>query len=347
MYKDDCAHKVPLPAYHSAEAAMTQSAILGIDIAKATFSVALLQDEQVQAGQFTNDPAGFKLLTHWLHKRQPHSVWACQEATGRYGDELAAYLHAQGHTVSVVNPMVIKAYAQSQLRRNKSDKLDALLIARYCQSERPLVWAPPAPEIRDLRELLHQYDNLQAARQQAHNRIGAGLKSPVVRAQLQAQLQFLDQQIEQLLQAITDHIDAHPALQRRQELLESIPGFGRLTAAKIQSVDIERFDSARTLAAFTGVTPMNRDSGTSVHRRPKFCKIGDADLRRALYMPAVVAIRCNPLAKALYDRLCAKGKSKMAALGAVMHKLLRLAYGVLKSGQPFDENFAKKLSSLA
>ncbi len=347
MNKDDCANKVPLPAYNSAEAAMTQRAILGIDVAKDTFNVALLQDEQVQSGQFTNDTAGFKLLTNWLHKRKQQTVWACQEATGRYGDELAEYLHAQGHTVSVVNPMAIKAYAKSKLMRNKSDKLDAVLIARYCQSERPLVWSPPAPEIRDLRELVHQYDNLQAARQQAHNRLGAGLKSPVVRKQLQAQLKFLDQQIEQLLQAIKDHIDAHPDLKRRQDLLESIPGFGLLTAAKIQSADIQRFDNARALSAFTGVTPMNRDSGTSVHRRPKFCKIGDADLRRDLYMPAVVAIRCNPLAKALYERLCAKGKSKMAALGAVMHKLLRLAYGVLKSGKPFDENFAKKLSPLS
>ncbi|MEP7199263.1 MAG: transposase, partial [Chloroflexota bacterium] len=87
--------------------------------------------------------------------------------------------------------------------------------------------------------------------------------------------------------------------------------------------------------------------GTALHRRPKFCKIGDADLCRAWYMPAVVASRCNPLAKALYERLCANGKSKRAALGAVMRKLLRLAYGVLKSGKPFDPNFAQKLSPTA
>src|SRR5712692_6242335 len=118
---------------------MMQQAILGIDIAKDTFDVARLQDERVQSAQFTNNALGFKPLAHWLHRRQPQTVWACPEATRRYGDELAAYLHAQGHTVSVVNPMVIKAYAQSQLRRNQSDKLDAALIARYGQSERPLV----------------------------------------------------------------------------------------------------------------------------------------------------------------------------------------------------------------
>jgi len=326
---------------------MTQKPILGIDIAKDSFHVALLRDEQLQSAQFTNDPAGCKRLTSWLSKRKLTAVWACMEATGRYGEELAEYLHVQGHTVSVVNPMAIKAYAQSKLLRNKSDKLDAALIARYCQSEQPRVWSPPAPEIRDLRELVHQYDNLQAARQQVRNRLGAGLKAPFVRAQLQAQLSFLDQQLSDVKKAMQDHINANPNLKQRQELLTSIPAFGALTAAKIQAVDIERFDDARALSAFAGITPMNRDSGSSLHRRPKFSKLGDASLRRALYMPAIVAIRHNTLARNLYERLLAKGKCKMVAIGAIMHKLLRLAYGVLKSGLPFDTNFAKNLSPTA
>src|SRR5262249_20693701 len=110
--------------------------------------------------------------------------------------------------------------------------------------------------------------------------------------------------------------------------------------AKLLAVDVRRFESARAFAAYAGLTPLNHTSGTSVRKRARFSKLGDADLRRAIYMPAIVVMQHNPFAKALYTRLLAKGKSKLAALGAVMHKLLRLAYGVVKSGQPFDANFA-------
>jgi transposase len=322
---------------------MSEQAILGIDIAKATFDVTLLQGaQQRQAGQFSNDSAGFKHLSSWLHKRKLKHVWACMEATGHYGDELAEYLHAEQHTVSIVNPAAIKAYSQSQLRRNKSDKLDAELIARFCQSERPAAWSPPAAEIRTLRELVHQYDNLQTARQQTRNRLAAGLRSSAVRAQLAAQLAFIEQQLKELKELIAEHIDQYPDLKRQHELLDSIPGLGALTTAKLIAVDLQRFGSARELAAYAGLTPMNRDSGSSVHRRAKLSKLGVADLRRACYMPSLTAIKRNPPAKAMYERLLANGKSKMAALGAVMHKLLRQAFGVLKSGLPFDADFAKK-----
>src|SRR5947207_15187032 len=104
---------------------MSVQAILGIDIAKDTFDVTLWQGTQRQSGQFSNDPAGFKQLSSWLRKRKVGLVWACMEATGHYGDELAEYLYAAQHTLSVVNPLAIKSYGQSQLRRNKSDKLEA------------------------------------------------------------------------------------------------------------------------------------------------------------------------------------------------------------------------------
>jgi len=326
---------------------MTPGPCLGIDIAKDTFSVALLSEQQTHAAEFANSSTGFKQLTKWLNKRKCKTVSACMEATGRYGEPLAEYLHGAGHQVSVVNPMAIKTYAQSRLQRNKNDKLDAGLIARFCQSEQPQPWTPPAPEIKALRELLHQYDSLQVARQQVRNRLGAGLNATLVREQLQAQQRLLEAQIAELKKAIGTHIDQFPELKRNQELLESIPAIGSLTAAKIQAVDTQRFQSAHALAAYAGVTPMNRVSGSSVRGRPKFSKLGHAALRRALYMPAVVAIRHNPLAQQLYERLRAKGLAKKAALGAVMHQLLRLAYGVLKSGLPFDADFTKKTSITA
>jgi len=321
------------------EVAMSPTAILGIDIAKDTFQVTLRHAGQTASGQFANARPGFKQLAAWLKKRQAARVWACLEATGRYGEDLAEYLHAQGHTVSVVNPLAIKRYAQSHLARNKSDAVDAARIADYCATQRPALWTPPSPEIRELRELGHHYDTLQASRQQVYNRLSAGLRSATVQGQLQAQLVFLDQQLADLKQRIDDHLDGHPDLRQQRELLESIPGIGALTAAKLVAEDLRRFDDARSVAAYAGLTPLNRTSGSSVRPRARLSKLGKASLRRALYFPAIAASR-QPLFGPYYQRLLAAGKTKLAALGALMHKLLRVAYGVLKSGLPFDPHYA-------
>ena len=320
---------------------MPPSNVLGIDVAKDTFDVVLLVAEQLSRAQFANTPDGFERLSQWLQRRTPTPVWACLEATGHYSDALALYLHAQQHTVSVVNPARIKAYAHSQLQRNKTDQLDADLIARFCRSEQPAPWSPPPPEIRQLQAFVRQYDDLQALLLQARNRLAAAPTAPLVREQLEAQVQFLKQQLDALTDAIDRHLQNHPDLKQAHAQLRTIPGIGLTTAAKILAVQPQRFDSADALAAYAGVTPLNRRSGTSVHGRPRFCKIGDADLRRALYMPALVAIRHNPILRPFYERLCANGKTKMAAVGAVMHKLLRIAYGVLKSGKPFDPKYIR------
>lgn len=313
---------------------------LGIDIAKDTYQVTLLVDDQTYRGEFHNRPKEFPRLSRWLTKHGAPRVHACLEATGRYGDDLAAYLHEQAHHVSVVNPMRIKAFARSRLMRNKTDALDADLIANFCQSQTPSLWTPPAPELRELQELLHHYTTLQDARTQTLNRLAAGVKSPTVVAQLQAQLDLLDQQVADLKGQLDDHFDRHPDLKDQRDLFDSIPSIGPLTAAQLVAEDLGRFDTARAAAAFAGLTPMNGTSGSSVRYKSKLSKIGSPDLRRALYMPAVVALRCNPLIQALATRLAQRGKTKMTILAAVMHKLVVIAFGMVKSGKPFDANFA-------
>ncbi len=278
-------------------------------------------------------------MTAWLKKHGARQVHACLEATGRYSDELACYLQETGQTVSVVNPYQIKAYAKSQLTRNKTDRLDASVIADFCRTQHPAPWTPPAPEIRELQELVHQYDSLQLQRQQVKNRLAAGFKSPVVRAQLQAQLALLEEQLRTLQQNMHDHIQRYPHLKHQQALLESIPGIGAVTAAKLQALDLLRFNDARAVSAFGGVSPMIQISGTSVHRRTRLSKMGDPHVRHALYMPALSAKRFNPIVRDFCERLVARGKHPMAILGAAMHKLLVLAYGVLKSDTPFDPNY--------
>lgn len=317
------------------------SSILGIDLAKDSYQVTLWHAQRTQRHSFRNEPAAFADLSRWLQRQGVTELHACMEATGRYGEPLATYLHAQGYTVSVVNPAQIKHYAKSQLRRNKTDKLDADVIADFARTQQPLAWQPTAPEIREVEELLHQYDVLQAARQQEHNRLQAGVQSEAVRQLLTQHLAFLDAQLAEVWRLIEDHIERHPELKARQALLTSIPAIGALTAAKLQTLELHRFDNARAASAFVGLNPRQHDSGSSVHRRARLSKMGHADIRRALYMPAVVAKRYNPLVRELCERLAQKGKHNLAIIGAAMHKLLCLAYGVLKSGKPFDPNFSK------
>jgi transposase len=313
--------------------------VLGIDIAKDTYAVALFVEARCHQHEFPNRPASFTSLTNWLQKCGVTHVHACMEATGRYGEDLAEYLHARGHTVSVVNPARIKAYRHSQLARNKTDQLDAELIARFCQTQNPPAWTPPSPEIRALQELLHQYAVLQDDHQREANRLQAGLKGATVPALIQAHLDFLDQQLAEIKRLIQDHIDRYPHLKVRRDLLISIPGIGEVTAAHLLAVEIQRFENARALSAYGGLNPMNRTSGKSVRRKPRLSKLGHAALRKALYFPAITAIRCNPIIKAFCERLTERGLCAMAIIGAAMRKLLCLAYGVLKSGRPFDPNY--------
>ncbi len=316
-------------------------AYLGLDIAKDTYQATLVSHGQRFRREFANRPGEFGRLLNWLHKHQAEQVHACLEATGRYGDDLALYLHQRGHRVSVVNPAQIKAYGRSQLRRTKTDPLDADLIADFCQTQQPSAWTPPAPELLELRELLPHYDSLQTQKVQTGNRLQAGLKSQVVVEQLHVQLTLVEQQLAAVRQQIQNHLDQHPDLKRQTDRLATIPGIGALTAAKVVAAAPLRFDNARAFAAHAGVTPMQGESGSSVHHPSRFSKIGSANLRRALYLPAVVAQRCNPFIADLKLRLAKRGKRPMTIIGAAMHKLLRLAYGVLKSGRPFDPHYAQ------
>lgn len=316
------------------------TSILGIDISKATYHVTLLHEGKRSHGEFINRENEFKRLSSWLKKQGVSQVHACMEATGRYGDELAHYLHDAAHQVSVVNPMQIKAFARSQLIRNKTDKLDAEVIADFCAMCHPAIWTPTPPAMRELQEFLRHYDDVQAALTQTKNRLQSGVRAELVRQQLQAQLEFLTAQLETLKQQIRDHIDHSPDLKKQRELLESIPGIGEITASRLIACNILRFATARALACYVGVTPLQHFSGTSVHRKPRLSKMGDAELRQALYLPAVTAIRYNPCVRNLADRMRERGKCEMTIVGAGMHKLLSLAYGVLKSGVPFDPDYA-------
>lgn len=319
------------------------AAYLGIDIAKRSFVCSLLKDGKPAHRTFDNHAEGLKELDKWLAKHQVSWLHACMEATNRYWEELACHLQGQGHRVSVVNPARIHDYARSKLSRNKTDKLDADLIADFCATQQPPVWTPPPPEVRELQALVRHLEALKEMRTQESNRLAAGAPSAVVRRSLEEHLAYLDQAITEVEQMIRSHIDQHPGLKGDRDLLTSIPGIGDTTAAKLLSENIQSFSTTRELVAYAGLNPQQRDAGSSVHGRPQLSKIGRAGLRRALYFPAISAMRHNPLVIRFCARLERKGKAKMVQVGAAMRKLLCIALGVLKSQVPFDPDFALTL----
>ena len=327
---------------------MTQAG-LGIDVGKATLDVMYQGSKQKLAKQFENGPKGHRELAAWLAKQGEREVQVCLEATGQYGDGVAEYLHRQGFPVSVVNPARIKHYGNSKLRRNKTDKADAQLIAEFCWAEKPPVWTPPPSSFKDLQAMIRHLDDLQETRQQETNRLGSGVHTPQVLEHLRALIAFLDAQIQGTKQAIQVLIASFPALQKAQDLLVTIPGIGRLTAAKLlgEIRDIREFENASQLAAYAGVTPRNFFSGTSVHKKSRLSKTGNANLRKILYLPAICAKRFNPIVRKFCERLLLSGLKPMEVIGAAMHKLLHLVYGVLKHGRPFDPDYLEKVQVLS
>jgi transposase len=316
-------------------------AVLGIDIAKATFAAALLRaDGKVRHKSCANTPTGFAEFGAWLQRQGVIHVHATLEATGTYGEALALWLHDAGHVVSVVNPSVIHAYARTQLARSKTDRIDAELIARFTGSHQPAPWTPPAVEIRQLQALVRRLDALQGMRTQELNRLAAGVTVAEVRASIEAVVANLDAQIAHVHQLIRDHLDRHPDLRAQRDLLTTIPGIGEATAAVlIAELFDKRYASARQAAAFAGLVPRLVESGT-LRGRSRLSKIGPGRLRKALYMPAVAALRWNPTIRAVRARLHAAGKPPMVIVGAAMRKLIHLAYGVLKSGKAYEPTCA-------
>lgn len=318
---------------------------LGIDISKLTFDVCLCSpDHTAHSAEFANNQEGFTLLDAWLKEHHVGKTFAGLEATGPYGVLLLWHLHQQGHSVHQLNPRRVKDYARSQGRRVKTDRTDAALIAAYLKASEGLhAWQPPTQALVDLQALVRRraqvLDTLQAER----NRKEASSSSTVV-ASLQRQITELKAEVTRLNAAIDRHVLENLPLQKSVRLLRSIDGVGRMIAVTIlaEVPAISAFARARDVAAFAGLTPSMAQSGTSVRRRGRMTKEGSALLRKMLYMGALQAVKrpTNAFHQS-YQAFVKRGKSKMCAIGAIMHKIIRVAFGVLKHNTPFVENFAK------
>lgn len=311
--------------------------ILGIDISKLTFDVALLNDDKVKTKKFTNTSKGFSELKQWLKNNEIDSVHACMEATGGYESKLAQYLYDNNFKVSVINPARIKGFSMSKLSRVKTDKADSELIAQFCQAMQPDLWKPTPLNIQELQQWVRRLDSLIANKNQENNRLDGA--SEVVAINISTHIEFLDKQIQEVEELISNNIKGHQDLNDKSKLLNSIPGIGEKTIAIILAfLTVENFDSAKQVVAFVGLNPKPKQSGSSVLGAGRISKTGDADLRKAFYMPAIVSLRFNLIIKGFAERLSSVGKAKMIVVIAAMRKLLHIIYGVLKNKTPFNKN---------
>ena len=312
--------------------------IVGIDVAKAKVDVALkLAGGKWKTKVVANNAAGFADLRGWLAKHGVSNAHVCMEATGVYWERLAEDLADHGFAVSVVNPARIKAFAGAQGVRTKTDAVDAKVIADFCASAAPFLWVPLAKSVRRLRALVGRRDSLVELRTQELNRLETAA-TDVVRRSIEQVISMLDQQIRDIERQIKSDVDNDPTLRSQRELLSSIPGVGDSTAAMFLAHygGNLRFGKTRQAVAFAGLDTRKHESGSSVRGKPRLSKQGHSSIRRALYMPAMTAMSRTPWGKAFRDRLLAAGKPKKLILGALMRKIVSIAYGVLKSGQPFN-----------
>ena len=313
----------------------------GIDLAKATFEAALWGHDDFRAMRGRSFPRceeGACALLAWLrdHAGPDNPIGLVMEATATFAEELATWLLDldSGLHIAIVNPIQTSAFLRSLGLRNKTDNLDAKALAQYGAERRPVPWEQPKPELAILKDLARVRMDLVHARTAMAMRLKDHARASKSAAKAMAKvIQTLDAQIKALEAEIRKQLRAHEALARQADRMDSIVGVGLLTAVSVMTElgDLHRFARSRQLTAFAGMSPKRKESGTSVHGKPRLCKQGSTRVRAALYLAASAAVRFNPDMKAFYDRLLAQGKVRRLALGAVMRKLLVLMRAVVKA----------------
>ena len=315
----------------------------GIEVSAKELVVSLRRQEELEPlRKFTNTPEGHALLLRHL-LLAGRVVRVCLEASGLYGLDLALALSAQeGLEVMVANPRAVRHFATALMQRSKNDQIDAGVLEEFAARMPFKPWARPAPAALALHALARRLTELVEMQTAEKNRQHAAELSPAIpaaiRRDLARSLRAQQRAIQRLTREARKLIAQAPDLAERFALLDSVPGIAETSAVQllaelaVLAPDLE----ARQWVAYAGLDPREYSSGTSVHKKVRISKAGNKHLRRALYMPALVAVQHQPQVRAFYDHLLARGKTKMQALVATMRKLLHAIYGMFKHDQLFD-----------
>ena len=335
---------------------------LGIDVAKETFDAALYQPtdtgrerpmREIPVRHFDRTPEGVQQCIQWLDRLMQRAedgdvgpaagVRAVMEATGKYSMELAVWLLDERPSLgpAIINPHQAAAFTASLGLRNSTDQTACRSLARYGAERRPAPYDPPTGERAELRDLSRLRETLVEARVAEANRAAEGSCSKEVRRIQGRRLRSLDTDIRRVEEAMRKLLKKGPDLERDIAALQTIYGVGFITAVVVVAElgDLRRFERGRQLSAFAGLSPRNITSGTSVHKRPRMSKKGSVHVRKALYMPAMTAIRGDSDIAQMYKHMIDTNNRPMQAIGAVMRKLLLVMRAVLISGQPYQRHY--------
>jgi len=303
--------------------------ICGCDISSKWVDVSL---EGKSAKRFEQTREGFGALADYAKG----SSLVVMEATGAYHVALADFPVGRGFAVSVVNPARASAYSAAVGQRNKTDKCDARSLALFARGNAVPAYLPQSKERREFQALVRERSRLVADAARLKTQLKAPELGAFVRELLGERLALYKAQIARAQKRAEEVAAACHELAGAMRLLRTLPGFGSVAAMTVLAeLDPERFKTAKQAAAFAGVTLREFSSGSSVRKATRMSKRGNAALRKALFMPALVAVRRSCF-NAFYDRLLERGKSKLAAIGAVMHKLLRTAFAILETKKPYE-----------
>jgi len=311
--------------------------IFGIDISKDVFDVF---HQEKGSFQFKNDSSGYKKFLKLLDN-DSHCV---MEATGYYHYKLALFLYEKRIAVSVENPLKIKRFIQMKLSKVKTDKADAKYICEYALNNSLSLWEVPNKEAQQLLSLLDTYQKQSTQlKNKIHGEETLGKPSRVVLSSLKRSLKNIQKEMTKLEKSLEDIVKEEDADTLAR--LQTIPGLGRKTAVMLLVATnyFKDFETASQLCCYAGLTPIIRQSGSSVRGKERISKIGNPKLRNLLFMCAFNACKCNKACRELYQRIIAKGKSKKLALIAVCNKLLKQAFAIAKSGLCYDENYRSSL----
>jgi len=329
---------------------------VGIDVSKDTLDLCMLYDGikgRIRTKKIKNDGTAAANIFRWLRLQHcgPGDVHLIMEATGVYHERLAFSLHEAGGYVSLANPHRSRDFARGMGILTKTDKVDAYMLACYALLKKPQRWLPPSDEVRYLSALIRRRDALLSDAVREENRLEKYQSThtpPDVISSCLRMVRILREEVKATEQLIKTHIKAHESLQQDYDLLTSIPAVGpQLGMNMLIVLRSHDFESASQVAAFMGVAPIEKRSGTSVRGKARMSKIGPPQLRAKLYMAALCARRCNKRMRSFYEELLLRGKPRMVAIGAVMRKLIHWCYGVLNSGKIFgsDAEFTAGISS--
>jgi transposase len=314
----------------------------GIDVSARSLSVALIeQDPAVCQREFSNSASGHKALVAWLGKHNA-KVRVSLEATGIYSLDLALALDAEASIeVAVLNPKLVNRFAQT-LRRSKTDAADAIVLAQYSQRMPFTRWRRPGLEELRLRTISRYVESLTVDLAEIKNRLQAAesaLTTPrVVIADLKRAQTALFRRVKKMRGEAMKLVRTEVLLRERFRLLTSVPGVGEISALQILS-ELALLSPALTVrqwVAFSGLDPAHRVSGSSVQKPSRISRAGNRHLRRALFMPALAAARCDPHMRAFYQALRGRHKTGLQALMAVARKLLHAIFGIFKNGKAYD-----------